>query len=194
MILTHLQIDIDTPSSVAIKKYIIEYGDDYSISPATSAALILDNLPLTYFAPNVRAMAKGYHPDSDQYVAYLRQQEDTIDKGSNSSTQLNRPKLAKPTIEAIQVFDTLYTAYILDGGKADFLSLILTEARFGLLGIVAPDLGCKSWNAHDPRLLIAAIRQKISSAATAIVQPASKVFQTIMMVPSSAYTPTLRLS
>ena len=76
----------------------------------------------------------------------------------------------------------------MDGEKADFLSLILTESRFGLLGIVAPELGCKSWNAHDPRLLIAAIRQKNSSAATAIVQPASKVFQSIMMSPLLAYS------
>ena len=29
LILTHLNIDIDTPSSTAIKKYIIDYGDDY---------------------------------------------------------------------------------------------------------------------------------------------------------------------
>ena len=72
MIITQLQIDIDTPASACIKKYIIEYGDEYLISPATSAALTLDNLPLTHFAPNVRAMVKGYLSDSDQYVAYLR--------------------------------------------------------------------------------------------------------------------------
>ena len=83
----------------------------------------------------------------------------------------------------------MYTAYLLDGGKADYLSLIMTEARFGILGIVAPELGFKSWSAHDhPRLLISSICKKISSAATAIVQPASKVFQSIMMGPSSAYS------
>ena len=109
-------------------------------------------------------------------MVYLRQQGDILEKVCNSATELHRLKLAKSTIESIQLYDTLYTAYLFDGGKADYLSLILTEARFGILGIVAPDLGCKSWNMHDPRSLIAAIRQKISSAATAIVQPASKVF------------------
>ena len=148
----------------------------------------MDGLPLTYFSPSVRAAAKGIQQDSDQYVAYMRQQEDILDKVSNSATELQRPKLSKSTVEAIQIFDTLYTAYLLDGGKADYLSLIMTEARFDLLGIVAPDLGMTSWYKHDPKLLIAAIRKKISSAATAIVQPASKVFQLIMMVPSSAYS------
>ena len=47
MILSQLQIDIDTPASASIKKYIVDYGDEYSI---TSAALTLDNLPLKYFA------------------------------------------------------------------------------------------------------------------------------------------------
>ena len=69
----------------------------------------------------------------------------------------------------------------------DYLSLIVSEARYGLLGIVTPTLGVKKWNVHDPRLLIAAIRAKISSEATSTVQPASKVFQSIMMSPSAVY-------
>jgi hypothetical protein len=143
---------------------------------------------MAYFPPNVRAAAKGFTPDSEACTAYLKQQEDIYDKVSNSATELNRPRLAISTLEAIQLFDTLYTAYLLDGGKLDYLSLVLTEARYGILGIVAGSLGCKPWNAHDPRQLITAIRSKISSAATAIVQPASKIFQQIMMEPSSAYS------
>ena len=59
MILTQLQIDIDTPASASIKKYIVDYGEEYLISHATSATLTLDDLPLTYFAPSVRAFAKN---------------------------------------------------------------------------------------------------------------------------------------
>ena len=101
MILTQLQIDIDTLASACIKKYIIEYGDDYLISPAPTHASSMDGLPMTYFSPGIRAMAKGLQQDSDQYVAYLRQQEDIVDKVSNSATELNRPKLCKSTVEAI---------------------------------------------------------------------------------------------
>ena len=50
MILTHLQIDIDTPSSVAIKRYIEDYGDDYLTSPAPTHTSSMDGLPMTYFS------------------------------------------------------------------------------------------------------------------------------------------------
>ena len=188
LLLMQLNIDIDALISMPIKRCIVNYGDAYTDSPAPANVSFMDGLPMTYFSPGIRAMAKGLQQDSDQYVAYLRQQEDIVDKVSNSATELNRPKLCKSTVEAIQIFDTHYTAYLLDGGKADYLSLIMTEARFGLLGIVAPELGMASWYKHDPRLLIAAIRKKISSAATAIVQPASKVFQSIMMSLLSTYS------
>ena len=97
----------------------MDYGDAYLANPASSPALSLDGLSFTYFAPNVRALAKGYHQYTESYTEYLRQQEDILEKVSNSATELNRPKLAKSTVEAIQLFDTLYTAYLLDGGKAD---------------------------------------------------------------------------
>ena len=58
MILTQLQIDIDTPASASITKYIIEYGDDYLSSSAISNASSMDGLPLTYFSPGIRALAK----------------------------------------------------------------------------------------------------------------------------------------
>ena len=85
---------------------------------------------MTHFPPGVRAFAMGLQQDSDQYVAYLRHQEDILDKASNSATEIHRPKLAKSTIESIQIFDTLYTAYLLDGGKADYLSLIYAILNF----------------------------------------------------------------
>ena len=50
MILTQLNIDVDAPLSVPIKRYIEDYGDSYLASPASSPAFTLDNLPLTYFA------------------------------------------------------------------------------------------------------------------------------------------------
>ena len=93
MILTQLQIDIDTSASACIKKYVIEYGDEYLSSPAISHASSMDGLSLTYFSPSVRAMAKGFQPDTESYSAYLKQQEDIVDKVSNSATKLNRPKL-----------------------------------------------------------------------------------------------------
>ena len=133
MILTQFNIDIDDPLNVPIKRYIEDYGDAYLASPAISPALSLDGLSLTYFSPSVRATAKGFHPDTESYSAFLKQQEDLFDKVSNSATELHQPKLSKSTVEAIQIFDTLYTAYLLDGGKAEYLSLIMTEARFGIL-------------------------------------------------------------
>ena len=164
LILSHLNIDIGTPSSTAIKRYIMDYGDEYLTSPAPTHASSMDGLPMTYFSPGIRALAKGFQQDTESYTDYLRQQEDILKKVSNSATELHRPKLAQSTLEAIQLFDILYTAYLLDGGKADYLSLIMTEARFGLLGIVAPELDMCSWSKHDPRLLIAAIRKKKSAA------------------------------
>ena len=58
--------------TVGSKRYIVDYRDDYLNSPAPNNASSMDGLPMTYFSPGVRAMAKGFHQDSDQYVAYLR--------------------------------------------------------------------------------------------------------------------------
>ena len=73
MILTQLSINIDTPPSAPIKQYIEDYGDEYLASPALSAASSINGLHLTYFSPSVRAAAKGQHPDSEPYLAYLKQ-------------------------------------------------------------------------------------------------------------------------
>ena len=87
LILTQLKIDIDTPTSGPIKKYIEDYGDEYLSSPAPTNVSFMGGLPMTYFSPGIRAMAKGFKQDSDQYVTYMRQQEDIIDKVSNSATE-----------------------------------------------------------------------------------------------------------
>ena len=71
LLLTHLQIDIDLPANTAIKKYIIDYGDDYLTSPVPTHASSLDGLSMTYFSPGVRALAMGFQLDSDQYVIGL---------------------------------------------------------------------------------------------------------------------------
>ena len=78
LVLEQLSINIDTPLSAPIKAYIVEYGGEYAVTPQSTTATgsLLDGLPLTYFSPSIRATAKGLIPDSNQYVLYLKQQEE----------------------------------------------------------------------------------------------------------------------
>ena len=47
LILTQLNIDIDTPTSGPIKKYIEDYGDAYLTSPAPQHISTMDGLSMT---------------------------------------------------------------------------------------------------------------------------------------------------
>ena len=40
----------------------------YLSSPAISTASSMDGLPMTYFSPSIRAMAKGFQQDSDHCI------------------------------------------------------------------------------------------------------------------------------